>query len=115
MKGVVSRPGQRWLSSGGLTLIAQARPQDDGGHSCNTRVRWRIVSLDFGRLLMKHSNNRCALARLFPANSLSSSTRCLARLPLDLWEVAPVRVERVVGFFSGPVVGGDPPVCDNVA
>ena len=57
MNGVVSRPGQRWLSSGGLTLIADAAgPQDDGGHSCNTLVRCRIVSLDRGRLLVNRSN-----------------------------------------------------------
>jgi hypothetical protein len=55
------------------------RPHDTGGHFCNTRVRCRIVSLDRGRLLMKLSKMRWALARLFPANNISS-TRCRSLL-----------------------------------
>ena len=65
MNGVVSRPGQRWLSSGGLTLIAQARPQDDGGHSCNSRVRCRIVSLDLSRFLIS-SQDALSLTEAVP-------------------------------------------------
>ena len=33
-------------------------PHGGGGHSCNTLVRCRIVSLDLGRLLIKRSNMR---------------------------------------------------------
>ena len=36
-------------------------PRYGGGHSCNTRLRCRIVSLDLGRLVTKRSKIRWAL------------------------------------------------------
>ena len=36
-------------------------------HCCNTRVRWRIVSLILGRCMMDLANICCAFARLLPA------------------------------------------------
>jgi hypothetical protein len=52
---------------------------------------------------MKFSKMRCALARLFPANTISS-IRCPSLLHFStLYKLRLVGVERVVGFSLGPV------------
>ena len=72
-------------------------PHCGGGHSCNTRLRCLIVNLHPGHLVM----NRSKIGEQHFADPLPIPAPLL-----DLPEVAPVGVERVVGFFVGPVVGG---------
>jgi hypothetical protein len=64
-----------------------------GGHSCNARIRCRIVSLIRGRCLM-------ALAKTSRACRHCAGVHQAVLRPLfDLVEVANVRNQRVVGFF----------------
>jgi hypothetical protein len=68
-----------------------------GGHSCNTRLRCLIVSLDLGRLVTKRSKIRWALDGLFPANN-NSSIRCPSLLHFStLLAVAPVGLFKSEG------------------
>jgi hypothetical protein len=81
-------------------------PVPDSGHCCNTRVRWRIVSLIRGRCLIALANMSRALSRLSPANSMRSASerKCFGIRPLA-W------VRLVVFVFALLRLG--PPVSPN--
>jgi hypothetical protein len=73
-----------------------------GGCCCSTRDRCRIVSLILGRCLVMRSKIRLALSRLEPANNSSAIRWPSLRPLLDLVEVAPVSIDRIVGLFVRP-------------
>ena len=71
-------------------------------------VRCLIVSLDLGRLVMNRSKMRRALVQAVPSEQQFLNPLPIPAPLLNLVEVAPVGIERVVGFFVGPVEVGHP-------
>ena len=58
------------------------------------------VSLDFGRLLMKHSNNRCAFSETVSSEQLILLDALpTTRLPLDLWKLRGSAWSGWIRFF----------------